>query len=93
MKNKKVTQFPKQPTIETSYITDAKLIADLDAEIAAVERAAEPPEGANAVIGALSPGLAALMPTATKQAKKKLYVLQQVRKRLVELVEKEHRHE
>ena len=51
------------------------------------------PEGANAVIGALSPGLAALMPTATKQAKKKLYVLQQVRKRLVELVEKEHRHE
>ncbi len=46
-----------------------------------------------AVINALSPGLAAMMPTATKQARKKLLTLQQVRKRLAELIEKEYQHE
>lgn len=56
-------------------------------------RAANPPEGSTAVINALSPGLAAMMPTATKQARKKLFTLQQVRKRLAELIEKEYQHE
>ena len=56
-------------------------------------RAANPPEGSTAVINALSPGLAAMMPTATKQARKKLLTLQQVRKRLAELIEKEYQHE
>ena len=70
-----------------------KLLADLDVEIAAAERAANPPEGSTAVINALSPGLAAMMPTATKQARKKLLTLQQVRKRLAELIEKEYQHE
>ena len=65
----------------------------IDVEIAAAERAANPPEGSTAVINALSPGLAAMMPTATKQARKKLLTLQQVRKRLAELIEKEYQHE
>jgi hypothetical protein len=34
-----------------------------------------------------------MMPTATKQARKKLLTLQQVRKRLAELIEKEYQHE
>ena len=76
-----------------AQISDAKLLADLDVEIAAAERAANPPEGSTAVINALSPGLAAMMPTATKQARKKLLTLQQVRKRLAELIEKEYQHE
>ena len=71
------------PAIPPTQISDAKLLADLDVEIAAAERAANP----------LSPGLAAMMPTATKQARKKLLTLQQVRKRLAELIEKEYQHE
>ena len=78
------------PAIPPTQISDAKLLADLDVEIAAAERAANPPEGSTAVINALSPGLAAMMPTATKQARKKLLTLQQVRKRLAELIEKEY---
>lgn len=81
------------PTIPPTQISDAKLLADLDVEIAAAERAANPPEGSTAVINALSPGLAAMMPAATKQARKKLLTLQQVRKRLAELIEKEYQHE
>lgn len=81
------------PAIPPTQISDAKLLADLDVEIAAAERAANPPEGSTAVINALSPGLAAMMPTATKQARKKLLTLQQVRKRLAELIEKEYQHE
>ena len=77
------------PAIPPTQISDAKLLADLDVEIAA----ADPPEGSTAVINALSPGLAAMMPTATKQARKKLLTLQQVRKRLAELIEKEYQHE
>ena len=79
------------PAIPPTQISDAKLLADV--EIAAAERAANPPEGSTAVINALSPGLAAMMPTATKQARKKLLTLQQVRKRLAELIEKEYQHE
>lgn len=63
------------PAIPPTQISDAKLLADLDVEIAAAERAANPPEGSTAVINALSPGLAAMMPTATKQARKKLLTL------------------
>jgi hypothetical protein len=81
------------PAIPPTQISDAKLLADLDVEIAAAERAANPPEGSTAVINALSPGLAAMMPTATKRARKKLLTLQQVRKRLAELIEKEYQHE
>lgn len=51
------------PAIPPTQISDAKLLADLDVEIAAAERAANPPEGSTAVINALSPGLAAMMPT------------------------------
>ena len=71
------------PAIPPTQISDAKLLADLDVEIVAAERAAN----------ALSPCLAAMMPTATKQARKKLLTLQQVRKRLAELIEKEYQHE
>ena len=70
------------PAIPPTQISDAK-----------AERAANPPEGSTAVINALSPCLAAMMPTATKQARKKLLTLQQVRKRLAELIEKEYQHE
>lgn len=43
------------PAIPPTQISDAKLLADLDVEIAAAERAANPPEGSTAVINALSP--------------------------------------
>ena len=42
------------PAIPPTQISDAKLLADLDVEIAAAERAANPPEGSTAVINALS---------------------------------------
>ena len=81
------------PAILPTQLSDAKLQAALDFDTAAAERACIPPEGSTAVINALSPGLAAMMPTATKQARKKLLTLQQVRKRLAELIEKEYQHE
>ena len=46
-------------------ISDTKLLADLDAEIASTERAAHPPEGSQALLGIISPNLAGIMPVAT----------------------------
>ena len=80
------------PAIPPTQISDAKLLADLDVEIAAAERAANPPElhgGHQCTV----PRPRGMMPTATKQARKKLLTLQQVRKRLAELIEKEYQHE
>lgn len=74
-------------------ISDAKMLADLDAEIASTERAAHPPEGSQALLGIISPNLAGIMPVATKQASKRLFLLKQVRSRLAELTEKERKHE
>ncbi len=36
-------------------ISDTKLLADLDAEIASTERAAHPPEGSQALLGIIFP--------------------------------------
>lgn len=74
-------------------ISDTKLLADLDAEIARTERAAHPPEGTQALLGIISPNLAGIMPVATKQVSKRLFLLKQVRARLAELTEKERKHE
>ena len=74
-------------------ISDTKLLADLDAEIASTARAAHPPEGSQALLGIISPNLAGIMPVATKQASKRLFLLKQVRARLAELTEKERKHE
>lgn len=74
-------------------LSDAKLLADLDAEIASTEREAYPPEGSKALLGMISPGLAGVMPVATKQAAKRLFILKQARARLAELMEKEREHE
>lgn len=74
-------------------ISDTKLLADLDTEIASTERAAHPPEGSQALLGIISPNLAGIMPVTTKQASKRLFLLKQVRARLAELTEKERKHE
>lgn len=83
---------PPEPA-QSRFQLDIRLLAELDAEIEVTSRAANPPEGATAFLGALSPGLSGMLPVAAQQAQRKLDLLQRLRARLGELIEKEHSNE
>ncbi|OPZ65910.1 MAG: hypothetical protein BWY85_00269 [Firmicutes bacterium ADurb.Bin506] len=93
IKSSKPAILKAAPPAESRFQSDVRLLVELDAEIGNVERAANPPEGASTILGALSPGLSGMLPIAAKQAQKKLDLLQRLRARLGELIEKEHEHE
>lgn len=69
------------------FSKDIQLYADLKELIAYTERQANPPKVVGKIIGTISPGFEALMPTAQKQAKRHLDILVRVKARLEELTD------
>lgn len=69
------------------FSKDVQLYTDLKELIAYTERQANPPKVVGKVIGAISPGLEALMPMTQKQARRHLGILLRVKARLEELTD------
>lgn len=70
-----------------NFVKDVQLLADLQSLIDEAKRAANPPDYAAGVFGAISPVLKKVMPVAQQQARHQIDVLTRAKTRLSELLE------